>query len=228
MGPIGRHPSSSVVTARMSTSPSDSLIVQTRLRVALAGAGMCSLSLFIALTVEVTLDQRPAWDRYVLRHLDGTIPGAIEIVWLLVIAFPALALVMVVVLLRNGRVHSAVFVSLAVGGALLLDPMLKGAIRRPPVNVGSSDYSFPSGSAMVAVATVVAVTSILPRSRRSVAAFAGAVVVVAQGGVIVSVGWHFPSDVVAGWCVSVVWVSVAWGLVAACVRLGIASPARRS
>ena len=89
---------------------------------------------------------------------------------------------------------------------MLLDPLLKEVFRRRPLNEGSDGYSFPSGSAMVSLAVLIALVLTFPAARRTGIALAGTALVAAQGAILVSARWHYASDVVAGWSFSVAWV----------------------
>jgi undecaprenyl-diphosphatase len=62
-----------------------------------------------------------------------------------------------------------------------------------------------------------------PTRIRWVVLLGGAAFVFAFGAAIVILRWHYPSDVIAGWCVALVWVS-ALSLLAPSGRIGGASP----
>jgi undecaprenyl-diphosphatase len=121
-----------------------------------------------------------------------------------------------VVLLRRRLLASAAFWSLSVGGALVLDPLLKAAVRRPGIGASSDEWTFPSGSAIATLAIVLAAVILLSSSsRRRAVAVLGAIVVALEGCGMVLLGWHYTSDVVAGWLAAAAWVStlaIAFGL----------------
>lgn len=119
-----------------------------------------------------------------------------------------LAIGVAVVLVRWRRLREALFWSLAIGGAVLLDPVLKELFRRDAIGSGG-EWSFPSGNAMVSAAIVAAAVVLLARSswlKRAVAI--GAALVVAEGAWLVALQWHYASDVAAGWCIAAAWVSM--------------------
>ena len=101
------------------------------------------------------------------------------------------------------------------GGVIALDPVLKELVARPALNPTSSGYSLPSGSAMVLLAATMAVIASVPASRRPQVAAGGAALVLYQGAMLVSIRWHYPSDVVAGWCVTIAWLAAIWVAVGA-------------
>ena len=55
------------------------------------------------------------------------------------------------------------------GGTLALDPLLKNLIQRPAIDAEPGDYSFPSGSAMISLAVVIALVLTVPASSRALA-----------------------------------------------------------
>jgi membrane-associated phospholipid phosphatase len=108
------------------------------------------------------------------------------------------------------KVRYAVFWAAAVGGLFAVDVPLKAAFHRPAFEGGAGDYSFPSGGAMVSLGFLLAAALTLsPRWRiRSLAL--GVPCVVGFGGALVYSWWHYPSDVLAGWCLSLAWVVGLW------------------
>jgi membrane-associated phospholipid phosphatase len=96
---------------------------------------------------------------------------------------------------------------------VLLSAVVKPLVERPPIEGAPDDYSFPSGNATWSMATATALALLARSSPRLVAVLvAGAVLVVGVSLVIVWEEWHYPSDVVAGWCLAVGWVAALWPL----------------
>jgi membrane-associated phospholipid phosphatase len=91
-----------------------------------------------------------------------------------------------------------------------LDPLLKSIFDRPPIGDLGGDYSFPSGNAMASVVIVggMALSAAAPWRRRTLAL--GVPIIVGYGVVLVYQLWHYPSDVVAGWCIAVAWMTALW------------------
>lgn len=123
------------------------------------------------------------------------------------------------ILVMRRRLRYAVLVVLAYVGAQALDSVLKVEFARPrpsfasPVVPQASGYSFPSGHAAVSMAVYgalayVAWTSVR-RARARAACLAGALVLVGSIGFSrLYLGKHFPSDVIGGWCLALVWLGV--------------------
>lgn len=116
---------------------------------------------------------------------------------------------LVALLARRPRARAA-FLALALVGPLLLTPVLKEAFDRPSVG-GKPGDSFPSGSAMASTAFLAAAVLLAPSSHARRWIVGVGVPLVLGYGVLLVVGlWHHPSDVVAGWCVGLLWANVVW------------------
>lgn len=112
------------------------------------------------------------------------------------------------------------FLALAFIGATAMVAALKASIARarpdlvPHLDAVSS-FSFPSGHATYSAVACLVFCILLFRVTPAAAArayFAGAAAfVVALVGVSrVWLGVHYPSDVLAGWCLATAWVSACW------------------
>lgn len=133
----------------------------------------------------------------------------------------ALLAALVVWLLVGRRFRSALFAVAGVAGVVLLSSVLKALVKRPAIEGPADAYSFPSGSATWAMATLVAALVLLP-SRRRVLLPAGGAVVLVFCAAIAWEEWHYPSDIVAGWCLALAWVGALFLL------LRPAEPGRRA
>jgi undecaprenyl-diphosphatase len=103
---------------------------------------------------------------------------------------------------------------------MLLSALLKDAFGRArpdlvPHGVEVHTLSFPSGHAMLAAATYLTLGALLarvqphPRVKTYVLTVA-AVLTVLIGVSRVHLGVHWPSDVLAGWCVGAAWALLCW------------------
>lgn len=102
------------------------------------------------------------------------------------------------------------------GGAAAANIVLKGLFHRDRPSlwhqaVIETGFSFPSGHAMAsaALATCLVITAWPTKWRIPTILIAG-VTVLAIGSSRLYLGVHYPSDVLAGWCVSVAWVLLVW------------------
>jgi undecaprenyl-diphosphatase len=122
------------------------------------------------------------------------------------------------VLLLSGRVRDAGVVGLAVGGALLVNPLLKRGVGRPRPSLlaptaDASPLSFPSGHAAATAALAVTVVLLAAGTRWSRAVVMAAVVlVVGTAAAQLVLARHHPTDLLGGW----LWAA-AWALAVAVV-----------
>jgi membrane-associated phospholipid phosphatase len=172
--------------------------------------------LFLALAEDVAEQQVLAWDANILRYAaDHRTPFLDRLMQVITdlgatLTLTGVALVLTALLLFKRLHREALFVVLSVGGAAILNVLLKQAFQRPrpdivtPV-VTAHGFAFPSGHTMSSMALACAVTLLCWRARWryrwpvSLGALAFAVLV---GASRVYLGVHYPSDVLAGWLVS--------------------------
>lgn len=76
--------------------------------------------------------------------------------------------------------------------------------------------AFPSGHATAAMSIALALVIIAPRAWRPVAAVVGAIFTLAVSFSILTLGWHYPSDVLGGYLLAMTWclVLIAAGRIA--------------
>lgn len=126
----------------------------------------------------------------------------------------------VVYLLITARRSAAVLVLVSIAGGALISTGLKIGFARPRpelvdhlVNVSSA--SFPSGHAMLSAVTYLTLGVLLARTetRRTVRGFIFGTAVFLTliiGASRVYLGVHYPTDVLAGWCLGAAWALVCW------------------
>ena len=157
--------------------------------------------------------------RWLHAHSNGFLDGAM--LFASQVGGGALLLVSALwcaVLLALKRPQAARFVLLSMGGtiALNLSAKLLFARTRPALWLSlapKSDYSFPSGHAMLSSAFVLTGLVMLWRSKASsavkrVVSVLGFCFVMTVGLSRLYLGVHFPSDVLAGWMASLAWVAL--------------------
>ena len=130
---------------------------------------------------------------------------------LLLLVVGALAVVFV----RRGRVNDAAVLILALGGAGVINALLKLVFQRPRPElafVHLETYSFPSGHAAVATATFATLAFVLGRRSgrgRTIAIAAAAIaLIVLVGFSRLYLGVHYLSDVMAGTSFGLAWASL--------------------
>jgi undecaprenyl-diphosphatase len=188
---------------------------------------------FLKLASEVGEGETMGFDRAILRGLrtagDASLPVGPE--WLRYAMVDITALggatgltlltTIVVGFLAVTRKHAtAAFVAGAVIGGSLLGGLLKGVFERArpdvvPHLVEVFDASFPSGHAMNSAVVFLTLGALLARAqeKRPVRIYIVSVAMLltlAVGCSRVYLGVHWPSDVVAGWCVGGAWATLCW------------------
>ena len=123
-------------------------------------------------------------------------------------------------LLMTGKAHAALLLAVAVGGGMLLSTLLKLGFERPrpdlvPHAARVYTASFPSGHATLSAVTYLTLGALLARvqpNRRLKAFLLGLALIltILVGASRVYLGVHWPSDVLAGWCVGAAWASLCW------------------
>jgi undecaprenyl-diphosphatase len=118
-------------------------------------------------------------------------------------------------LLMRRKWSTAVFVALSVVGGTLISTALKALFARPrpdlvPHAVHVTSASFPSGHAMLTMVTFLTLGAVLaevqPNRRFKVYILSWAVLLSLLVGLSrVYLGVHWPTDVIAGWCVGCAW-----------------------
>ena len=163
----------------------------------------------------------PAWLQIMFR--DITPLGGYAVVLLI-------SLAVIGYLLMDGKRGAALWVLVSVSGGAVISNLLKLAIERPRpdlvarlVEVNTS--SFPSGHATLAAVTYLTLGALLSRveARRRAKVYVLTVAVVLTVLIGVSriyLGVHWPTDVLAGWCVGAAWAMLCWRIALALQRSG--------
>jgi len=190
----------------------------------IAGLTLC----FGWLAEEVIEGDTAAFDRHVLllfrqpgelQHLVGpawlpeTLRDLTSLGSTVVLGFVVLLVVTYLALARNWR--AAAIVLAAVLGGQLLSSVLKLAFGRPrPTLIPNAPEvftaSFPSAHAMLSAVTYLTLGALLTRIDRRLATrrfyIVTAVILTVMVGISrVALGVHWPTDVLAGWCIGSAW-----------------------
>jgi undecaprenyl-diphosphatase len=115
---------------------------------------------------------------------------------------------------------AALLVLVSVGGGVLLSALLKIVFQRPrpdlvPHAVEVYTASFPSGHAMLSAVTYLTLGALIAqveagwRTRSYVLALA-VLTTLLVGASRVYLGVHWPTDVLAGWCLGAAWALLCW------------------
>ncbi|MFS2011976.1 phosphatase PAP2 family protein [Azospirillum sp. CT11-132] len=167
----------------------------------------------------------PGWVERMAQDLTslGSITD-LTVVTLLVIGF-------LVVARARG---AAVLLAASVGGGMLVSSALKMMFERPrpdlvPHLAQVVTASFPSGHAMLSAVTYLTLGALLTRlqlgrraKRYVMAAAVGLTLVIGISRVYLGV--HWPTDVLAGWCMGAAWALLCWAIARWLQRRGSVEP----
>lgn len=186
---------------------------------AFVGLSSVLLLIFLALAHQTWVRSDVAFDQPVMLWLHS-----VSTPWLTAAAQFATALggrivlvaavVFAAVSCARRRWGDALLVVAAVYGSSRINVTLKSVFERPRPDFWEhmtveNTYSFPSGHSMAAVSIAAPLVVLAWGTRyRWPALTAAAAYVLAVGASRVYLGVHFPSDVIAGWCLTVLWVAI--------------------
>src|SRR5215210_3393388 len=207
------------IVAAVQPRPATLRRVSRDVREPLVGAGFCGLVFLVLLAAAYGSSQVRWLDAAALQgfvNLSGStaswVTGKLAAfgnplpVVLATVAFAAVAV-------ARGRPRSAAVVVALVGltsvSSQLLKPLLATARYDEPfegVHVGAA--SLPSGHATAAMSLAIAAVLVVPAGARLLAGLAGAALALAVGLSVMISGWHFPSDVAAGYLLAAGWALV--------------------
>jgi membrane-associated phospholipid phosphatase len=183
-----------------------------------------AIASFAMLAEAVTLGMTARWDN-AIRSIAHESAGpfltvcatTVSTFGALLILLPATAAILAWLLVVRRRA-SALALGSAMGGALLLNWLLKTGIHRvrpqPYFGVDPDTFSFPSGHVFFAATFYGAVCLILTRHRKlaPLAITVCGLPVLAIAWSRVYLGVHYPSDVAAGFLLAIFWLGGLFGL----------------
>lgn len=180
---------------------------------------------FATLAEEVNEGEPFFFDRPLLMFANGLAGAGLDRAFLLIThlgyergVIPA-DLVLVAVLAARRRVREAVFATLALGGAALLNVAAKHLFARQRPSLWESispesSYSFPSGHAMGSMTLAWVCVLLAWRTPWRLPVTVGMVAFsLSVGFSRVYLGVHYPSDILAGWTAASVWAVACFFLV---------------
>lgn len=179
---------------------------------------VASVALFAAITDEVTDGDVLPYDERILTAINQTLSPRFDAVFVIGTDLGGVIAVVLMsaaiggwLLYRKQRRLAAFFLS-SVGGAMALNATLKLLFTRERPElwerlVTESTYSFPSGHAMASSALAFTLIVLLwPTRWRSWVIGLGLFYMAFIGFSRLYLGVHYPTDVLAGWCLSLAWV----------------------
>jgi len=207
--------------------------------------------LAIELADEVLEGTTQRYDEWVLRLLrtpgdmtDPIGPAWFEDMWRDVTALGGAAVLSLVTVGCAGYLHmrkqrrTLVFLAVATAGGLFVSLLLKGLVDRPrPAFASGAGYvatsSFPSGHSMLSAVVYLTVGTLLARAtsryRDKVYFLTMAMLVTLLVGFSrVYLGVHYPTDVLAGWSIGLIWALLCWLVARYLQKHGTIEPPREA
>lgn len=167
----------------------------------------------------------PAWLQSMAR--DITALGSVVVLSILLLA------VVGFLFFVGKRVSAWLMLASVVGGSALNSLLKLGFARPRPDMFGHADKlltaSFPSGHAALSAITYLTLAALLTRTTtshqlRSYFIAIGALLTLSVGISRVYLGVHYPTDVLAGWCVGSAWALGCWAIFSLLQQKGEAEP----
>lgn len=187
---------------------------------------------FIELADEVLEGSTLSFDQWVVKSLrqPHDLSQPIGPTWMVEVgrdltALGGIAVLVLVTLMVSGYLYLArkyralIFVLLATGSGLLLSLALKSFFRRPrpslvPHLTDVYTASFPSGHAMLSAIVYLTLGALLvplvPGRLKVYVLSVALLLTLIVGLSRIYMGVHYPTDVLAGWTVGLVWATLSW------------------
>lgn len=178
------------------------------------------LCVFVWLADAVRHQRELVWDAAILKLLHHSATWCDQIMAVVarsgrIDVVVVLAVLGVVVLKHQRKMRDALFLTLAVVGVVIVNLLVRTVVQRHQSDVWGTfaptfDFGFPSSQAADTLA-IVLVFSILfwPTRWRWSIIVPGVLYVLAVGVSRVCLSGHYPSDILAGWVLSLAWVTLA-------------------
>jgi membrane-associated phospholipid phosphatase len=199
--------------------------VSLRPRSFFLAACWCAIAFLVLLALAYLWDGGRSLDARAFRgFLDVNDYGSYSVVRIATLGDPfevgVMALALAAIALARGRPRLAVAVIVLLAATSVSSQVLKALLEYPRYTgtmdgPNPSPAAFPSGHATAAMSIALAGVLVAPPRARLLAAILGLAFALAVSFSIVTLGWHFSSDVVGGFLVATFWaLVVAGGLLA--------------
>lgn len=208
----------------MSDSPKTAPVVRS---IILALVLFASASIgFLSIADEVRDGDTLAYDEAILKSINSFASPALDKFFVVAtelggfVAVPIITAVIAALLIRARRRYMAIVLLAGVSGAAALNLLVRLIFERARPDlweqlIVEASFSFPSGHAMASSALAISVVAILWRTKwRVLSIVVGSLYMILIGFSRLYLGVHYPTDVIAGWLMSLSWILIVVGLVA--------------
>lgn len=189
---------------------------------------------FIGVADNVLEGDTLTFDRAVLHYINNSFSNSKLDPYIVaytnlggLISITAIVTGVVLLLLGRGYRRSASFVLTVVGGTAVMNVLLKALFARDRPSLFESiilenSFSFPSGHAMMSSALAFAAILLAWRTKyRWPVTIAAILFFVSISFTRLYLGVHYPTDLLAGWCISGAWVVAAYYMLRMHLRANI-------
>ncbi len=182
-------------------------------------------ALFVSIADEVREREHLPFDEPILHAIHGTSSAALDPVVIALtntgspFVLPLIVAALAGALLYFKKRRNALTLLVSVGGAALINIVLKALFQRDRPQlwerlVTENSYSFPSGHAMASSALVVTLILIFWNTRwRWWVVAVGVTYMLVIAYTRMYLGVHYPSDILAGWSISIIWVLLVQAII---------------
>ena len=185
---------------------------------------MAVLASFVSLVDEVREGSTLSFDRTILEFINHHSSPFFDSFFVAITNFGGALVVAIITFgifawLVNRRMpYRAVFILVSVGGTSLINLLLKSLFQRARPNlwerlIHETSFSFPSGHAMASSALAACIIALLWGTKCRILAIISALsYMLLIGFSRLYLGVHYPTDILGGWLVSVLWVIIVGSL----------------
>lgn len=176
--------------------------------------------LFAKIAGEIIEREPIGWDIAILHWIHGLSTPLLDSLFLFVTTSGNVEYILPITILLLGYFYykkqrfNALIILFGVGGAAVANTILKLIFHRDRPAfwhslITETGYSFPSGHAMMSSALVLSLIVILWNTRWRIASIIIGSFIIAMIGISrLYMGVHYPTDIIAGWSVSFVWIII--------------------
>jgi membrane-associated phospholipid phosphatase len=199
-------------------------VTDRRQALALAGAASCAVGLVLVAVIALAVDAGHVRDETILHGFTGLygarIDSEIRITARLVDPLPygVVGIVLIAVALARRRAALAVAIAIVLVGSGATAQILKHALGEPRYIDWLFNYSivhsWPSGHATAVMTLALCAVMVSTPRWRAATALVGFGCSVGVAYATLALTWHYPSDVLAGFLLAGLWVSLALATVA--------------